>query len=118
MRWLLAATLVCACGGEASDEPALARCEFRLVDDGTLFICSETELEHDDPESCNDEVAARFQAAEVDLSHHDGACASAEKVRGCRFAEFHNTIWGYGPEGGEYAEAMCRLVDGGTVVEP
>jgi hypothetical protein len=115
---LAAAAIASACGGETSSEPPMTRCEFRSLDDGALLLCSEAEADHDDPEACSAETAAQFPPPGASASLGEGPCADDGKAKGCRFAEFHSTIWGYGSRGLERVEALCGTVSGGELVDP
>ena len=119
MRGLIVlALMACACGGETSNQPAMSRCELRLVDDGTLYICAETVVGYDDPESCNAEAAARFSWVELRAVPGSGPCPDRGKGRGCHFPLGHSTVWGYSPDGVEHAEGLCRTVEPSEPVDP
>jgi hypothetical protein len=115
---VILAAMVSACGGETSNAPPMSRCEFRLRDDETLYICSETVVGYDDPASCNDEAAARFSWIDLSAAPGDGPCPDQGKGRGCYFPLGHTTVWGYSPDGVEHAEGLCLTVAPSEPVDP
>ncbi len=102
----------------------MSRCEFRhlnhsTLEDGTLFICVETVVGYDQPESCNDEAAAAFSPLEeVTVAPGNGPCPDSGKRLGCYFAEGHSTVWGYSGDGAQNANGLCDTVSGGKIVLP